>query len=128
MQFNANIDPQAVREQQRPVRLATEYLVQAFARENPDKKIIFMIDGPRRNIYRRDLKNSNVIWLNHLLRDIVQKYHLEFIDLTIPFSNHYNDRQEVLNSREDWHWNEAAHKVAARELFQKLRQTGVVSQ
>jgi hypothetical protein len=128
MQFNANIDPQAVRQQQQPIRLATEYLVQAFARENPDKKIIFMIDGPRRNIYRGDLKNSNVIWLNHLLRDIVQKHHLEFIDLTIPFSDHYHNQQEGLNSHADWHWNEVAHQVAARELFQRLRQSGVVSQ
>jgi hypothetical protein len=128
VQFNANIDPQAVRQQQQPIRLATEYLVQAFARENPDKKIIFLMDGPRRDIYRRDLKNSDVIWLNHLLQEVVQANQLECIDLTIPFSDHYNDQREVLNCRADGHWNEVGHKVAARELFQRLRQSGLVSQ
>jgi hypothetical protein len=104
-----------------------DYLVGRFAQENPDKKIIFMMDGPRFDIYNRNLKHSNVIWLNHLMGDIVQAHHLEFIDLTTPFADHYYEYGECLNGEVDSHWNAVGHKVAARALFQKLQQIGIVT-
>jgi GDSL-like Lipase/Acylhydrolase family len=126
-QYNANIDPQAVRKHRRTILLATEYLVGRFALENPDKKIIFLMDGPRFDIYGRNLQHSNVIWLNRLLQDVVLAHHLEFIDLTMPFADYFYEYNDFLNSQVDAHWNEAGHRVAARTLFQKLRETGVIT-
>lgn len=103
------------------IDIAIDYIIKTFKKENENKKIIFMIDAPRRDIYLNKLKESNVYWVNLLLKKLCKKYDLGFIDLTNSFNDDYVRNHRPFNGDYDYHWNEYGHEMAAEALLAYLQ-------
>lgn len=119
--YNANIEVNVAKANSELIKIATNYVVSAIRRENPNAYIFFMIDAPRRDIYEERLESSNVSWLHDILRDACSKNNVHFVDLTEHFAEYYTEHGEKLNSPVDYHWNEVGHKEAAKVLLEQLR-------
>ena len=117
--YNGNIDVDRTRSLRPKIDDALEYVMNRFKVENPSKRLIFMIDADRQSIYN-DNANSNIIWMNHLLRDKCAKFGFEFIDLDDYFRKIYSVDHVHFESPYDWHWNEHGHEAAARALYDTI--------
>lgn len=125
--YNANIDVDAVARQRDLIRRGARFLVATIRAENPDKRVIIQMDGPRFDIYNNNLANSNVWWLHEIMRDACRDNRIEFLDLTEPFAGHFKVFREHFENQADWHWNKLGHEVVARALYNRLKETGVLS-
>lgn len=125
--YNANIDVNAVAQERELIRWGVGYLVSCIRRENPEKKIIFMMDAPRFDIYAHTLEKSNVWWLHEILEDACRTNGMEFLDLTVPFAQHFEKFHQYLETGVDAHWNRLGHHLAARALWDRLKGTGALS-
>jgi len=124
--FNANIDVKKATDNSEIIEGATFFLIKKIREENPDKKLIFMIDGPRNDIYSGITYNSNVLWIHNLLREACAQNNSYFIDLTQAFSEKFNQEGLKFNSDHDFHWNEVGHRVAAHALYKSLIEFGLI--
>ncbi len=105
---------------------AVDYILSAIKKELPQKKIIFTMDAPRKDIYSSSVKKSDVIWLNELLREKCLKYGFHFIDLTDFFSKQFKLNGLKFESQYDSHWNEYGHNMAASALYNKMKEVSIV--
>jgi len=110
------------------VENATDYVLRTIAEENPDKTVIFIMDGPRRTLYDEDFEGPDVsLWQHSLMRDITSSYGFHFIDLTDDFKLNYERYGQRFDSKIDYHWNENGHSVAAESLIVQLQTIGATS-
>ena len=98
-------------------------MFQRRAEENADRTVIIMLDGARRAIYRGDPQGSDefTLWLHTLLRETTSRYGYQFIDLTEPFARKFQQDGVKFEWKQDYHWNENGHAVAAEALLQALQ-------
>lgn len=119
-QFEANIDSDKVKKQQRLIGNATDYLVKTLKEENADKRIIFVLDAPRKAIYDGVLNESNVLWMHTMMENLCNNNNVELIDLTEPMKQDFILNKRRFNMEIDGHWNEYGHKFIADILFDYL--------
>lgn len=96
------------------------FVLTQFKNQFPDKRIIFMMDGPRRAIYNDWYKQSSLIWLNDFCRLTCQKLGFEFIDLIPHFVKDYQQNKTNFEFPEDNHWNAYGHQFVSKVLFEYL--------
>lgn len=102
---------------------ATSYLVKTICKENPDKRIIFLMDAPRDNIYKNTLNDSKLLWVNEMVRALCVENGIELIDLTEKMAEDYKKNRKEFNFKIDGHWNEYGHQFVANLLFEYLSKT-----
>lgn len=119
--YEGNINPVKVKENEKKIFSATDYLIRTIIDENPGKRIIFIIDGPRKAIYNSELNISGIRWVNKILETLCKTYNIEYIDLTYPMEKDFKDNGIKFNSELDFHWNEYGHKFVANVLFDYLK-------
>lgn len=124
--YNANIDVEFQITQREGIKNATDYILNQFKKENQDKYIVFMIDGPRRDIYLGKFDKSNASWLNQILKESCSKYALGFLDLSLTFYQKYKSNNRKFNEEDDYHWNEYGHQVAADALYQYIQNNKLI--
>jgi hypothetical protein len=124
--LNANIKVDEVMENRETIEDAVLLLVQRIQRENPDRKIVYMMDAPRFDIYAGRLASSNVRWLNDLMDRTCEEVGCHFIDLSAPFSEVFRNDSLRFDSPYDAHWNERGHRVAGEVLYRKLLEFGIL--
>jgi lysophospholipase L1-like esterase len=118
--YEANINTADVKKNKELIIKVTNYLLSTIREENPDKRIIFMFDAPRANIYNNTLDRSNVLWMNEMMDTICAKHNIEYIDLTPLMQKDYQINNTKFNSDIDFHWNEYGHKLIANILYEYL--------
>lgn len=119
--FEANINPEEVLEMREQIELAVDYTIGKIREENPNKRIIFVMDAPREGIYAgNDVSESGAYWLNNLMAEVTQKHNVEFINLAPLMQADYRENQTKFNSEVDWHWNEYGHQFVAETLYNYL--------
>jgi hypothetical protein len=106
-----------------------DYLLRTIAEENPDKTVIFVMDGPRLILYGDELsgKANMTEWKHGLMRSLTSKYGFHFIDLTDNFNERYDEYGERFNSKIDYHWNANGHEVAAQALLETLQDIDAIA-
>ena len=119
--FNANIDVKAVSRRREVIQRATDYVVNHIVLENPDVTVVFMMDGPRRDIYEDRLQESDVLWLHDMIGQSCAAHGALFIDLSEPFQDAYRTEKKKFNTEYDFHWNELGHELAATTLYEHLK-------
>jgi hypothetical protein len=112
----------------RDIVKAVDYIVRKMRAEDSGKELIFLLDAPRRDIYRGTLHESEVLWMNKLIKQLCEYYNCKYVDLTEPFLKSYEKNKVKFNSDYDYHWNEEGHKLAAEHLYQSLINFVVVNQ
>ena len=119
--YNANIDVKAVLEESEKIKWATRYLVNKLKYENPEKRILIVMDAPRTDIYNGTIDSSNVLFLEKILKESCQLADIEFISLTDVFKQNYQKHQKQFNATYDHHWNQYGHEVVANYLLEYLK-------
>jgi hypothetical protein len=120
--FEANINPRDVRDNEELISRVTDYLVKTLREENKEKRIIIIMDAPRANIYNHTLNKSKVLWMNEMMSRICKNHDIEFIDLTSCMYHDYQVNSIKFNSETDGHWNEYGHKFVSKILYEYLNE------
>lgn len=115
--YEENIDYKRVMQNRDLIEKATDYIIGTIMEENRDKRVIFLMDAPRKSIYESALSKSNVIWINKMMGDICAGYDAEYIDLTCHMARDYEKNGIKFNSEIDWHYNEYGHQFVAGVLY-----------
>jgi hypothetical protein len=118
--YNANIDVDKAKSLKKSIRKATDYVVRTIVQENNGKPVVFLMDAPRRDIYKGTMSESNVRWINELLEEETARYGLTLVDLSDEFKRLFETENIHFESEYDFHWNENGHRVAAYALYRKL--------
>ncbi len=119
--FNANIDVVRVTSLQQDITTVVNTILQTIKKENPDTRIIFVMDGLRMEIYSGTYpESSNVSWINLMMSELCKKNGVEYVDLSETFARDYTTYRKKFEFPFDWHWNTYGHGVAASALHQQL--------
>ena len=105
------------------VAKAADYLFKKIEDENQGRRVVFVLDGPRREIYANRVETSWTLWMNQLAKEECRKYGIEFIDMTGPFMERYQKEHTPFDFPEDYHWNELGHQVVAETVLGYLNST-----
>lgn len=109
-------------DQLRPVVYkATDYIMQQFKVENPDCRIIFVVDGQRDAIYEHATSDPYILWLHDIMKELTSKYGHGLLDLSEAMQQEYNVKQQPFNSKLDGHWDEYGHAFVARNVLDFLK-------
>ena len=119
-EFNANVKVPVVSRNKEMIRIAVDYILGRIASENPGKRVIFVMDGPRNDIYTQNLDSSNVVFLNEMIGGYCSKYGFEYIDLTVPMKEDFERNNTYFNTELDGHWNEYGHRFVAGRILERL--------
>lgn len=117
-EFNANVVTSEIDQNKELIELAVDYILRKIREENPGKRVIFVMDAPREDIYKDRLENSSVIFLNQMLSKYAREYDHEILDLTSAMKASYDKNQVPFNSDLDGHWNEYGHQF----VFEQIRE------
>lgn len=120
--FEDNIDVKSVSQSEEEIKLAVHYVIKKIREENPNRRIIFMLDAPRSVIYSgNSYKNSGNYWLHELMHEATKLNGIEFIDLGPLMEEDFKKNQHKFNSEVDSHWNEYGHQFVANILYTHLQ-------
>lgn len=119
--FQNNLNYQKLLNAESDIIKIVPYIFQKLKEELTEKRIIFLLDAPRYNIYADNLEDAPVQFLHRLMDENCKKYDFEFIDLTTTFYTNYQKNQIPFNSDIDGHWNEYGHRLVCDTLFKYLR-------
>lgn len=119
--YNANIDVKKVTALRKEITVVTDQAIRTLRAENPDTRIIFMMDGLRKEIYENTpVEQSNIRWMTTMVSELCHQHGVEFIDLTEAFAADYQKNNTHFEYPHDWHWNEYGHRIAAQALYQQI--------
>lgn len=125
-QYQANVDISGLKSDFVNDMIATDYLMDKIKSLSAQRKfrILFMMDGDRQSIYEgahsKDLYEKGVLKLNSMVKGMCDRYEFPFIDLHPVFERDYDLHRRRFDSPVDGHWNEYAHTIVAKTLFQYL--------
>lgn len=105
------------------LQAVTGYLLQKIKSELGNKEIIFIMDGPRWNIYKNDVDKAKLTWLNGMVAEHCSKLNLPFIDLTPYMIADYQKNHKRFETDYDGHWDEYGHQFVAGVLYNYLKTT-----
>lgn len=120
VRYEANTSVEKIQKNKELIIKSTNYLVSKIKNENIGKRIIFVMDAPRYNIYDNNLESSQVLWLNEMTKNICSKNDIEFIDLTPLMNEDYKVNKSKFNSDLNAHWNEYGHEFVSNIVLKHL--------
>ena len=115
--YNANISVSSVEQNKILIEKAVNYILRKMKDENHGKRIIFIMDAPRNDIYNDKLSSSNVVYLNKILGKACAENKFEFIDLTDSMNKDYNQHGIKFNSDIDGHWDQYGHYFVYKQVL-----------
>ncbi len=98
----------------------TDYLVGAIREENMDRRILFVFDAPKGEVYKGTVDESRVLWLNEMMKEICRAHDVEFLDLTPLMVEDYRANGRKFSSDLDGHWDEYGHGFVANAVYEYL--------
>jgi hypothetical protein len=125
--FDANIDIGEFLANREIIQDSTVFLIRKIREENPNKEILYLLDGPRKSIYSGEIDKSDVLWIHEIVKYACLQANSHFIDLTEAFTEKFTKDHVKFNSDYDGHWNEIGHKTAAHVLYENLNRLDIVS-
>lgn len=85
-----------------------------------ENKITLVIDADRQDIYQNKSSESYFNNMRRFMIEIATKKNISIIDMEVIFGNDYDKYNKKFEFPNDPHWNERAHKLAAKALLNKL--------
>lgn len=98
------------------IQIVVDYILNELKKEVKNKQVVFIMDGPRGDIYEGNYLNSNLLFLENILSKTCEDYKFDFLSLSSLFDSEYNKDQIKFNSQFDAHWNEYAHDLISVHL------------
>jgi hypothetical protein len=118
--YTANIDVAEVERRTELIRTAVSYILERFRVESEGKRILFVMDGPRVDIYENRLDRSRVLFLHTMLAEACRETGFEFLDLTRSMAEDYAVNGRRFDSELDMHWDEYGHAFVAQRILDRL--------
>ena len=112
--------PPAVAEIPPVVQGATAFLIERIVHENRDSRVLFVTDGPRREIYSGTVAGSDGERYNRLVRSVCDRLGCPLLDLTVQFRACYERDGRRFETPYDGHWDAHGHEVVADALYDWL--------
>jgi hypothetical protein len=103
------------------IKAVITYIMETIKSEFGNKKILFIMDAPRWQIYEGQLDKARSLELNNLVSQVCDSLDLQFIDLTSYMQNDYSKNKQRFETDYDGHWNEYGHKFVAQLLYEHLK-------
>ncbi len=121
--LEGNIFFRKAEEEKETVMIAADYIIGRIAQENSDRRVIFIMDGPREAIYSSSVAESRITWMNEMAGSICERHNVEFIDLTGYMAEDYMENKRKFNSEINHHYNEYGHLFVSEILYDHLKNT-----
>ena len=103
------------------VETVTDYLVGKFMAENKNtRRVIFIMDGPRYNIYNDNIHENQIVKVEEILKAACEKHHAEYLPLTPLFIENYEKNGKRFDNELDMHWNDYGHQLIADHIINYL--------
>jgi hypothetical protein len=99
---------------------AVDYIVRTIREENPDRRIMFVIDAPRGAIYAGDPGSYGLSFLHDMMKEACSSHGVELLNMTDAMTEDYRKNGKKFNSEYDNHWDAYGHEVVAREVLKTL--------
>ena len=115
--FEGNINTRSVSENRPLVKRSVDYIIGKIVGENSGKRIIFVLDAPRKSIYENSIDKSKLKWLHTLMAEQCNKHNVELLDLTEHMVTDYKKNGIRYNSGIDYHWNEYGHSFISDIVY-----------
>jgi hypothetical protein len=103
------------------LQAVTRYMLATIKAELGSKKIIFVMDGARRNIYNGNLATARITWLNSMVGGVCKELDFPFIDLTPYMLEDYKKNGKRFETDYDGHWDEYGHQFVASVLYEYFK-------
>ncbi|MGI9343532.1 MAG: hypothetical protein ACR2QV_11825, partial [Gammaproteobacteria bacterium] len=113
--YAANIDLGVLEQRKTEVETITRYILERIRQENPDRRIIVVMDADRNGIYAGEA-NGQIMYLHRLMNKLSESIGFELIDLTAPMKKAYAANGKKFNSDFDGHWDEYGHEFVYRQV------------
>ena len=91
------------------------YIIERLYAENPSTKFIFLVDGPRDEIYRGDLVVKS-LEESLIIGELTKELGGKCIDLREAFENDYLQHGKMFNFPNNYHWNSYGNELVAVEI------------
>lgn len=111
--LNACAFGEDIQEERNDIVQATQYVVESIRRENPGRRIIFVMDAPRWAIYNDPMNESILSRMNIMMKKICAANDVEFLDLTTFLQADYRIHKKRFEFPMDGHWNSYGHQKIA---------------
>jgi hypothetical protein len=112
----ANVDVSALQDNRKEIDKATRYVLRKIGKENPGRRIVFVMDGPKNSIYDKT-EDSSILFLHEIMQKYCIENGFEFLDLTQDMKKAYLLNNMKFNSEVDGHWNEYGHAFVAEKVM-----------
>ncbi len=119
--YEANVKSDAINVNKEIIHKGIENIVKTIRNENKGKRIVFILDGLRGDIYNNSLNKSSLLWIGKMMNELCDNNQIEFIDLTPRMEQDYIKNKTKFDFKIDNHWNEYGHKFVANVLYEYLK-------
>jgi hypothetical protein len=103
---------------------AARYIAHRLVEDHPGKKIVFVADGPRHDIYAGNPVVSTPVI--SILNSVCTDSNEYVLDLTPVLQQRYARERKLFNFKHDYHWNAYGHQVAADAIADFLLRRRIV--
>jgi len=118
--YNANVDINKLKENKEIIVIGTKYILNQIRLENPEQRVIVIIDASRRDIYANKSDVYIAFW-HRILGKYCLENKFEVIDLTQSMKKDYESNHIKFNSEPDFHWNEYGHRFVSTQILEQLK-------
>lgn len=117
--YAANTNVGSLTESRKEIETATRYVLNRLSLENPNRRIIIVMDADRNAIYG-GTENPEIQYLHQITKRYCVKFGLDLIDLSEAMSKSYRLNRKKFNSEFDSHWDEYGHDFVYQQVAEIL--------
>lgn len=118
--YEDNTDLGQIQRRRDDISLATLYVMNQIRLENPDRRIIYVIDGPKQSMYAGTAPSEEIRFIYEVVEEGAMETGAELLNLW-PFMQEQFEKDGIkFNSEYDGHWDEHGHAFVADKVLQLL--------
>lgn len=104
----------------------TEYAFSTIRQENPDTRVVIVLDAPRQTIYR-GLPLDKDRQIRMIVSTASSRNGFHLVDLTEPMARLYEKNHQRFDFINNGHWNEYGHQVVSDQIYEKLVKSRILA-
>jgi len=115
--FEDNTDRGRIQRRRDEVEVATSYVMNQIRLENPDRRIIYVIDGPKQSIYAGSEPSDVIQFIYRIVTAGASESGSELLNLWPAMQEQFRRDGVKFNSEHDGHWDEYGHAFVAMQFL-----------
>jgi hypothetical protein len=119
-EYNANVEVRVARQYAAEIRSMVGYVFATLRAEQPNLRVIVVLDAPRPGIYEAPNPATDLGFLSDIVREAAEENDFAFLDLAEPMRAAFRSTGVRFESPYDGHWDAHGHRFVADQLLQYL--------